>query len=215
LRNRSGAAVALALAAAVIGGTGAVNAHRRDEFLQAARLDVEPGRVELELDLTPGIAVAAATIEDLDRDGDKVLSDDEKRAFAVRAMDAVVMELDGRAVHLELNGSTFPRLNDFRRGEGTIQLHAIATLANQADGDHRLSFRNTGHRDGSVYLANALVPTSDRITITTQRRDPMQRDLAIDYVLRRGSVTSAPSVVLGALSVVTALAALLMRAKQA
>ena len=48
----------------------AVSAHRRDEYLQAARLAVEPDRVELELDVTPGIAVADATIADLDRDRD-------------------------------------------------------------------------------------------------------------------------------------------------
>jgi hypothetical protein len=35
-----------------------------------------------------------------------------------------------------------------------------------------------------VYLANALVPRSDRIVITAQRRDTTQRDLTIDYVLR-------------------------------
>jgi len=190
----------------------AVSAHRRDEYLQAARLAVEPDRVELQLDLTPGIAVADATIADLDRDRDGVLSEGEKRTYVGRVLDAVVLELDGRPIlHWQSIESTFPGLNDFRRGEGTIQLHAVATLPHQRDGDHHLAFRNTNQRDGSVYLANALVPKSDRVTITAQRRDPAQRDLTIDYVLRAAPGASAATWLPGALTGVAILAALLMR----
>ena len=191
-------AIAFALTA-VIAGTSA-SAHRRDEYLQAARLGVEPGQVELELDLTPGIAVADATIADLDRDRDGVLSEGEKRAYADRVLGAIVLELDGRALHLESIGITFPAVNDFRRGEGTIQLRSAVALPSQADGDHQLAFRNLHQREGSVFLANALVPKSDRVTIATQRRDPTQRDLTIDYVLRGGSASSAPAWLLGGLT---------------
>ena len=38
-------------------GAGAF-AHRLDEYLQAARIAVDNGRVDLDLDLTPGAAVA-------------------------------------------------------------------------------------------------------------------------------------------------------------
>ena len=51
-RAGNGAASAIALMTAVIVGT-ALSAHRRDEYLQAARIAIEPGRVELELALTP------------------------------------------------------------------------------------------------------------------------------------------------------------------
>jgi hypothetical protein len=34
-----------------------------------------------------------------------------------------------------------------------------------------------------VYLANALVPGSDRVIVAAQRRDLYQRDLVIDYQL--------------------------------
>jgi len=187
------------------------SAHRRDECLLAARLDIEPGRVELELDLTPGIAVADATIADLDRDRDGVLSEEERGAYVGRALDAVVLELDGRPLQVAPIESTFPGLHDFRRGEGTIRLRSAAVLPPQADGDHHLSFRHTKQRDGSVYLANALVPASDRVTITAQRRDVTQRDLTIDYVLRRGPATSAPTWLLGALAGAAVLAGLLVR----
>ncbi|HXI29434.1 MAG TPA: hypothetical protein VNG89_13440, partial [Vicinamibacterales bacterium] len=59
------------IAAAVFAGTVArVSAHRRDEYLQAARLAIDPGRVQIELDLTPGIALAEAILADIDRNRD-------------------------------------------------------------------------------------------------------------------------------------------------
>jgi hypothetical protein len=140
LRAGRSTALAIVLTTAVAASI-AVSAHRRDEYLQAARLAVEPDRVELELDLTPGIAVADATIADLDCDRDGVLSAGEKRAYVGRVLDAVVLELDGRPIHVPSIESTFPGLNDFRRGEGTIQLHAVVTLPQQRDGDHHLAFR--------------------------------------------------------------------------
>jgi len=47
-----------------------------------------------------------------------------------------------------------------------------------------LTFRNRHHPDRGVYLANALVPQTDRVEVTAQRRDADQRELTIDYVLR-------------------------------
>ena len=63
----------LALTTAIV-GVAEVSAHRRDEYLQAARLAIDPGRVQLELDLTPGIALAEAIIADIDRNRDGSLS---------------------------------------------------------------------------------------------------------------------------------------------
>lgn len=198
---------------AAVAGTG-VCAHRRDEYLQAARLAVEPDRVRLELDLTPGIALADATIADLDVDRNGALSDQEKHAYAARVFDALVLELDGRALRLDPIGATFPDVHDVRRGEGTMQLRAIAALPRPIDGDHQLSFENRHHRDGSVYLANALVPASDRVTIVAQRRDPDQRELTIDYVLRRTPSAAVPAWMLGSLAAVMALVAAARRAKR-
>src|SRR5215213_2131486 len=56
-----------------------VSAHRRDEYLQAARLAIEPTGIRLELSLTPGIAVADAVLRDIDVDGDHALSAAEQR----------------------------------------------------------------------------------------------------------------------------------------
>jgi hypothetical protein len=198
----------LALTSALAVGTTA-SAHRRDEHLMAARLAVEPGHVDLELDLTPGIAVAEATIADIDRDRDGVLSPAERRAYAARVLDAVVVELDGRPLHLQTVESTFPGLDEVRRGEGTIQLQSSARVPVPSTGRHRLAFRNMYAQDASIYLANALVPVSDRIVITAQRRDTTQRDLTIEYDLRPGLVTSSPAWLLGGGAALSILAALI------
>lgn len=193
MRGDKTLSLVLALLAAIVVETTA-SAHRRDEHLMAARIAVEPDRVDLELDLTPGIAVADATIAGIDRDGDGELSANEKRDFVGQMLDAVVLELDGLPLHVQQVESTFPGLDAIRLGEGTIQLRSTVRLPRQATGEHQLLFRNTYSPDASVYLANALVPVSDRVEIRTQHRDASQQNLTVDYVLRSNPAVSPASV---------------------
>jgi hypothetical protein len=183
LRTDSGTALVLALAIAAVVDSG-VSAHRRDELLQAARIAIEPSRIELALDLTPGIEVADAIITDMDRDRDGTVSADEQQGYVGRVLAAIELELDGQPLQVEPVAATFPHLDAFRRGEGTVHLQSAITLPRVPDGGHQLSFRNAYRRDVSVYLANALVPESDRVAVRAQRRDGEQRDLTIDYVVR-------------------------------
>src|SRR5215471_3955823 len=166
--------LALILSALVVAN---LSAHRRDEYLQAARLAIAPTRVELQLDLTPGIAVADTIIADIDRNRDGALSPDEQHAYVARVLSSIELAVDGHPVHLqpgpptrsaalgwEPGPSTFSDLEAFRRGEGTIALQATATLPPLSEGAHQLAYRNTHRADISVYLANALVPDSNRVT---------------------------------------------------
>jgi len=177
--GRSGALV-LASMAAFIAATG-LSAHRRDEYLQAARLSVEPSRVAFELDLTPGIDIADSIIATIDSDGDASLSRDEQRAYAGHVLEALELTLDGAPLEMRLTSCRFPELSAFYQGEGTIRLEIDAAHPGLSPGAHRLWFRN-GHRSGqSAYLANALVPESARVSVTGQRRDSLQSELTIDY----------------------------------
>jgi hypothetical protein len=162
----------------------AVSAHRRDEYLQAARLGIDRGSVQLELDLTPGIEVADAIIAAIDRDRDGALSGDEQRAYAALVVGALTIKVDGTPVRARLGDTSFPEPEAMMRGEGTIRIHSAATLPHVSQGRHQLFFRNGHHPDDSVYLANALVPESRRIAITAQRRDRDQTELTVDYILR-------------------------------
>jgi hypothetical protein len=163
-----------------------LSAHRLDELLQAARIAVARDRVEIELDLTPGPGMVDAIIADIDRDGDGTISAGEQQAYVVRVLNSVELTVDGRALTLEATAWTFPGREAFRRSEGTIRLQAAASFDDLSGGVHRLSFRNTYRREASVYLANALSPGTDDIVVTSQRRDPQQRQLTIDYVVGPG-----------------------------
>ena len=182
-----GAAGALALAIALTSADDA-SAHRRDEYLQAARVAILPDRVDVELDLTPGIALADGIIAGIDQDRSGSLSVDEQDLYVRRVLGAVALTLDGRPIGLETITSTFPPLDALRSGDGTIQLRARAQLTHLADGSHHLRFHNTHDRPVSVYLANALVPESERIAIGAQRRDHAQTELTIDFAVRPASL---------------------------
>jgi len=88
--RRSVMAILIMLAAA-----DAVSAHRRDEYLQAARIAVEPEEVRVGLELTPGIEVADAVLADIDHDGDAALSGNEKDEYAARLATGLTLEVDG------------------------------------------------------------------------------------------------------------------------
>jgi len=186
-------------------------AHRRDEYLQAARLAIDPARVEIELDLTPGIALADTIIADIDRNRDGLFSPDEQQAYGSDVLAALTLDVDGTPVRMQPDAASFPDADAMRRGEGTIRLHLSATLPRLSAGVHQLLFRNSHHRDRGVYLANALVPESHRVAVTAQRRDEDQRELTIDYLLRPSPATSIPVWLLGSIAVAAVLSALLTR----
>jgi len=161
-------------------------AHRLDEYLQAARIAVDPARIELSLALTPGIEVADAVIAEIDRNRDGVVSTDEQETYAAAVLRSITLEQDDRTLQLERPTFSFPPLDAMRGGEGVIQLRTVAAVGSEPSGAHRLTFRNQYRRDISVYLANALAPADDRVTITAQIHSPDQRELTIEYAIRAG-----------------------------
>lgn len=175
----------LLLAALTVTFAAEVSAHRRDEYLQAARIGIEPERIHLELALTPGIAVAAAVILDIDRDRDGTLSQKEQQAYARRVLGFMTIQLDGsEPLSLAAASSRFPELEAMRGGDGTIAIQSDVLVAQLAAGTHRLLFRNRSAASNLVFLANALAPANDRIAVTGQRRDRDQRELTIEFVVR-------------------------------
>ena len=196
---------------AVVAGGAGVSAHRTDEYLQAARIAIDPGRVQIELDLTAGIALADAILADIDRNRDGSLSAEEQQAYGSLVLSALTLEVDGTPARAQLGETSFPDAGAMKRGEGTIRLHLAAALPRQSGGVHQLFFRNRHHPDRSVYLANALVPETPRVSVTAQRRDTDQTELTIDYLVR-GAPARPPTIwLLGGLAAATALSALLMR----
>lgn len=173
----------VAALAATVAMSAVVSAHRRDEYLQAARISVDRDRVQIELDLTAGISVADEIIRDLDRDGSGSISSREARMFALAAVKAMRVEIDHRPVDLRLVNVAVPDLDVVRRGEGAIRLELGVSAGALPDGPHQLFFLNTHRPEISVYLANALVPISSQVAVTAQRRDAAQREITVEYLL--------------------------------
>ena len=185
-RNSRGGSLAKTGALAVlvlIAGT-SLSAHRRDEYLQATRLAIDPERVEVAVDLTAGIAVADRILAEIDGDADGSISAAERCVYSARLLSTIALDVDGIPLRVELVDSTAPVVEDVRKGEGTLRIRAVASLPKLPAGDHRLRYRNDHRPDVGAYLANTLVPTSSRVTVATQRRDFDQRELIVDYTLR-------------------------------
>ncbi len=197
--------------ALAVAGSADLSAHRTDEYLQAARLAIDPGRVHIELDLTPGIALAGTILADIDRDRDGSLSAEEQRAYGVLVLSALTLEVDGTPVRAQLATTSFPEAEAIRRGEGTIRLQSAANLPGVSSGFHQLLFRNRHHPDRSVYLANALLPESTRVSVTAQRRDVDQTEFTIDYIVRAAPPGPRAAWLLGLIAGAAVLSALMMR----
>jgi hypothetical protein len=116
-------------------------------------------------------------------------------------LQSVTVDVDGRQLSLLLIDVNAPETAAMREGEGVLRLRAQARVPDLGAGVHRLRYRNHHHSDLGVYLANALVPASDRVSIARQRRDREQRELTIEYILapdRAGRVRGGMSLAIAA-----------------
>jgi len=168
----------------VVVACASLSAHRRDEYLQATRLAIDPERVEVAVDLTAGIAVADRILAEIDGDADGSISAAEGRVYSARLLSTIALDVDGVPLRVELVDTTAPAVDDMRKGEGMLRVRAVASLPKLPAGDHQLRYRNDHRPDVGAYLANTLVPTSARVTVAAQRRDVDQRELIVDYTLR-------------------------------
>ena len=191
-----------------------MSAHRLDEYLQAARIALEKDRAHIDLDLTAGIAVADRVLTDIDRDRTGTISADEAAVYAAVVRNAITLDVDGTPLSVEVVTSRFPTVDAVRQGEGAIRLELAAAMPPLAAGPHHLRYRNSHHADIGAYLANVLVPASNRVAISAQRRDVDQRELIVDYVLDANQSTSARAWFLASIAcVVLAVAALWRRSR--
>jgi hypothetical protein len=159
-------------------------AHRIDEYLQAARLAIALDRVTLEMDLTPGVDVAPLIFFLINTNHDGLISEAEGRAYATQLLKEVVLELDGHPQRLRLVRDEFPSFQEMSEGVGTIKIEAVAVCAS-TPGNHVLAFQNNHRNDISAYLVNALLPAARNIEISSQRRDPLQRGIQLQFTVTR------------------------------
>lgn len=171
------------LAILVLAFSTAGSAHRLDEYLQATRIDVEMERVEVEVHLTPGAAVAQQIVDTIDLDRNGKISRNESEVYVESLVAALTLEVDGQSRLLRIGDFIMPSIEEMHLGEGVLRLRATASTPTMKSGLHRLRFANAHWPEIGVYLVNALVPADERVHITGQSRDVLQREFYLDYTV--------------------------------
>jgi hypothetical protein len=160
-------------------------AHRLDEYLQATLVAIEPDGFRLQINLTPGVAIAERVLPLIDRNRDGVISTNEAAAYAELLKRDLVVHLDQRNVELKLTASNFAEPSELRAGVGIIQMEFSVAPGKLAPGLHMLSFENRHLPAASVYLFNAAQPVSASVRIIGQKRNENQSTGEITFEFHR------------------------------
>jgi hypothetical protein len=156
-------------------------AHRDDQYLQATLVAIEPSGMRLQINLTPGLAVAEQVIARIDRNRDGAISKNEAAAYAASLKRDLTLRLDREKLELKLTGSEFVTLEELRTGSGVIQLEFSANFGPLVAGSHRLTLENRHLTSISVYLINAVQPRFATVEITRQKRNNNQSSGEIEF----------------------------------
>jgi hypothetical protein len=159
-------------------------AHRLDEYLQAVRVAVSSDRVDLSIDLTPGVTVVDRLLVLLDADRDGLISDDEQTAYVRRFLNELRLYCDEKPAGLRLVNASFPLMDAMKDGVGVIRIKATATIGKLPSGSHTVSLTNAHLPAISAYLVNALVPKDQAIELGSQERGASQRDYLLRFTVK-------------------------------
>ena len=155
---------------------GRASAHRLDEYLQATLIGVTRDGIDVEIDLTPGIAILPALMTTIDQDRNGQISPEEQRAYVARVTREVELRIDGAPAPLSLVESSFPTPEAMREGLGAIRIKLRAVRRG-----HQLRFENRHLPQVSVYLVNCLAAPNDGLVVSRQQRDEAQRSIELEY----------------------------------
>src|SRR3954465_13899676 len=124
-------------------------AHRLDEYLQATLIGVTRDGIDVEIQLTPGVAMLPVLMAVIDQDRDGRISSAEERAYGGRVAREVELRVDGAPAPLSLSESKFPTIEAMREGLGAIRIKLRTVRAG-----HELRFENRHLPQLSAYLVN-------------------------------------------------------------
>jgi hypothetical protein len=159
-------------------------AHRLDEYLQATRIGISLEQILLALDLTPGVAIVPELRRWVQPDSSDRISQQQGNSYAQRVLKDLSLTLDGKKQELYLVSASFPAWSDIEAGEGVIHLRTTARISTLQPGSHEIFFRNDHLPQISVYLANAVAPSSEAIQIRRQSRDNLQRNYRLSFEIK-------------------------------
>jgi hypothetical protein len=155
-------------------------AHRLDEYLQGTLISVEKDRVDVQITLTPGVAVFPILLADIDTDANGVISAVEQRAYAGRVLRDLSLRIDDRALTPQLLSVEFPPIEEMKAGRGGIRIEFDAALP-RGGINRRLIFENHHLSRIAAYQVNCLKPRDPDIRILAQNRNYSQSFYELEY----------------------------------
>lgn len=147
---------------------------------------IEPDRVRLQINLTPGVAVADQVLALIDNDRNGVISTNEAAAYCGSLKRDLTVRLDQRDLRLKVTASYFPGCDELRTGWGFVQVEFSAAAGRLTSGAHTLSIENRHMPSNSAYLVNAAQPATGAIQITKQIRNENQSAGEIQFTCQAG-----------------------------
>lgn len=164
-----------------------VSAHPLDEYLQASYLTLTGDTLVVDVDLSPGVLVAARVLPLIDTDGSGDISKTEGQLYIDEIVKALHLSANDNPIPLTLNGVEYPPYLDLSAGTGVIRLHLSAPLPHTTPGDYKVFYENDYEVPGlrNTYLVNGFIQSGerDRFDITDQQRDYYQHTLSLSFSL--------------------------------
>jgi hypothetical protein len=155
-------------------------AHRLDEYLQGTLISIEKNRLQVQITLTPGVAVFPFLLGDMDADADGVISETEQSAYASRVLRDLSLTMDGRPLTPQLISRQFPTIEEMKEGRGEIRIEFSAVLPSGGP-SRKLIFENHHQSRIAAYQVNCLVPRDPNIRIVAQNRNYSQSLYQLEY----------------------------------
>ena len=117
-------------------------------------------------------------------DGNGVLSEEERRAYAERVLGDLSLTLNGERLTLRLAAVEFPKIEELKEGRGEIHLEFEAVFR-PGGCDGRLAVENRHHSAIAAYQVNCLVPRDPAIRVEDQRRSQNQTRYEVTFTQTR------------------------------
>lgn len=167
--------IGLALAAGTPAG-----AHRLDEYLQGTLVSVERRRVDVQLTLTPGMAVFPFLMGEMDANADGVLSAIEKKAYAGRVVSDISLGIDGQRLTPHVVSVEFPSAEEMKGGRGEIRIEFDAELP-PGSFHRRFTLDNRHESRIAAYQVNCLISRDPLLQIVRQNRSYTQSHYELEF----------------------------------
>ncbi|PNY79283.1 hypothetical protein [Deinococcus koreensis] len=165
---------------------GTAGAHPLDEVVQAAYLSLAPGKVLLELNLSPGPLVAGKVLAALDPNADGKVTSAEASTYARRVLAQSALTVDGQTLTWTLDEVQVPGYQNLKTAGDSIKIYATAARPDRT-GAHTLSYVNRYAPAKSQPIANIfLLPGSGwTYGVTDQQHTSAGRGLSVNFQVGR------------------------------